>query len=770
VLESRAEASRSAESAVGQVQSSLHGASTRLEQLQATLLQLSAISTEKAEIERNKGTSCPNSSPGDGPRRKMRDEDAARFTFASDFVKARVTAVKGDMAALDTELAKILADDPAIIDAKSGTRNEFMRTLGRKLDLTVTGFNAFRTDPQLKQIRADLADRAGRTTLADTHGGTIACPDPQLQVALRGVVAAIDGLPSLEKPEIEAVEGSEATIEAFRRLTATFYGLLSFKLPPSADELRELQQKAVQSIENPSAVRSLGDQAAGLSKRDYIPLGVALFVDLCLLLVSIGRPMNRFVATRQRMIEAERGPVFPILSRFSEIHDHEEMRRTFDVFREVIFESGGTYYVAVPLNAPRGHPERERLRRDAQALANLCYALEGQGVLARPWKLAPSLVARRKLRRQGSKFIECYRDQQLAPLPRAWRALKSLFVTDRAQDEQPAFRIYAFKSGAWPELILGAVMGAASRIEAERRRNAPVTTVREEPTGRSRETDDFYADLAREQVRAAAEDVAAGIDLPGLDGTAASTHDRGHNGAFAYRPAERPSLDGSPRAPRRSTANGATAADLRPAGGELRPAAPKPNGHYRNQFGTYANQAQAEFANFDPDDDEDSEIRQATVVAEAANGNTGPVGGGCKPAEPPTEVIVVPFPSPRAVAAAQKAQDPLIERLTTALNGSDDMSVQPGPRIGVELWRETATFTVPVSQASLPAALAKLTGARLIAEEPVGAPELDATGTRPETIHLGGESPTETALIEDHSQPTENADFEPPLVLRRMVE
>jgi hypothetical protein len=52
--------------------------------------------------------------------------------------------------------------------------------------------------------------------------------------------------------------------------------------------------------------------------------------------------MNRFVATRQSMIEAERGPVFPILSRFSEIHNHEEMRRTFDVFREVIFESGGT--------------------------------------------------------------------------------------------------------------------------------------------------------------------------------------------------------------------------------------------------------------------------------------------------------------------------------------------------------------------------------------------------------------------------------------------
>ena len=184
----------------------------------------------------------------------------------------------------------------------------------------------------------------------------------------------------------------------------------------------------MQSIDNPAALHALSNEAVGLSKRDYIPLGVAVFVDLCLLLVSIGRPMNRFVATRQSMIEAERGPVFPILSRFSEIHNHEEMRRTFDVFREVIFESGGGYYVAVPLNAPRGHPQREQLRRDAQALANLCYALEGQGVLTRPWKIAPGLVARRKLTRQGSKFIECYRESHIAPMPRAGRALMAMFM------------------------------------------------------------------------------------------------------------------------------------------------------------------------------------------------------------------------------------------------------------------------------------------------------------------------------------------------------
>jgi hypothetical protein len=300
-----------------------------------------------------------------------------------------------------------------------------------------------------------------------------------------------------------------------------------------------------------------------------------------------------------------------------------------------------------------------------------------------------------------------------------------------------------------------------------------VTAPREEPS--SPETEDFYADLARDEPRTRSRNEPADIELPGLD-AAASTRDRGHNGAFAYRPTERPSLDTSVRPARRASANGAAAPDLRPAGGELRPAAllgaapPRANGHYRSQFGSYANQAQAEFASFDPLDDEGTEIAAETVVADAANGNTEPVDGERKPAEPSAEVIVVPFPTQRAANTALKAQDPLIERLTTALTAIEEPAPQPGPTIGVELRRETATFTVPVSQASLPAALAKLAGARLIADEPRSAPQLDGAVTAPETTHLGSESRAPPALIEDHSQQTESADFEPPLVLRRMVE
>jgi hypothetical protein len=330
-----------------------------------------------------------------------------------------------------------------------------MKALSRKLDMTVSGFNALRTDPQLKQLRADLTERAERTTFGDPKAGGFVCPDTQLSQALRGAARAIAELPVLEKPVIAAVEGSEATIEAFRRLTATFYGLLSFKMPPSADELRELQKRAIQQVEG-AAPPPDATEGGGLSKRDYVPLAIAIFVDICLLLVSIGRPMNRLHGLVPKMREAERGPVIEILARFNEIHRDQGIRENFELFRHVVFDVAGAYYVAVPLDAPQHlDPEtREALRVEAQLLANLFTSFEQDRIFKRTWTPFTAKV-QAKLRRQGSKFAE-----------------------------SDAFRIYRFRDGAWPEIILGAVMGAARRAEAaaERERIASSIRAAEEPS------------------------------------------------------------------------------------------------------------------------------------------------------------------------------------------------------------------------------------------------------------------------------------------------
>ena len=630
VLESRGESTRSAESAVSQVQNSLHAASTRLEQLNATLIQLSGVSTSKAELERTKGTSCPNSKPGDGPRRKMRDEDAARFQFASEFVNGRVTAVKADMTALNGDLAKIVSADASTFDPKTGTRNEFMRALGRKLDMTVTGFNAFRTDPQLRQIRTDLADRAEKTTFGESKTGAITCPDPQLQTALRGVVKAIDQLPELEKPQIAAVEGSEATIEAFRRLTTTFYGLLAFKLPPSADELRELQKKAVQSVEGgaASSIAAISAEQGGLSKRDYVPLAVALFVDLCLFLVSmVQQSAGRLDGLMPKMRAAERGPVIQILSRFNEIHRDREIRENFEIFRHVVFDMNGDYYVAVPLDAPpRLNPhEREALRVEAQLLANLFASFEKEKIFKRT--MLPTVASiQKRLKRQGSKFAG-----------------------------SEAFRVYRFADGAWSDIILGAVMGAARRAEATSR-----TTMRTVAPGTPGTLPDAGQHIPTAPPRG---------PLPGPAAHNTNTVPTSDRAASVMTAMRRPNV----RAPER---NASLSVDP----------------DHVSRFGPYADAYQPELH------------REPPPFARAPQGPRIPWPAPAS--HPEADVSLTPHVAAASVATAQ---DPVLDA------ANDTSTILPlqrpshpethGDRIDVTLSRETAKFTVPVNEAQLPRSL-----------------------------------------------------------------
>jgi hypothetical protein len=646
VLESRGESSRSAESAVSQVQNSLHAASTRLEQLSATLVQLTGVSTAKAELERTKGTSCPNSKPGDGPRRKMREEDAQRFSFASEFVNGRVGSVKTDMTALNGDLTKIVSADASTFDAKTGTRNEFMKALGRRLDLTVTGFNAFRTDPQLRQIRTDLADRAERTTFGDPKSGAVSCPDAQLQTALRGVVKAIDQLPELEKPQIAAVEGSEATIEAFRRLTTTFYGMLAFKMPPSADELRDLQKKAVQSVEGPAAqsisgtrANTLNSEQGGLSKRDYVPLAVALFVDLCLFLVSmVQQSASRLDRLMPKMQAAERGPVIQILSRFNDIHHDREIRENFEIFRHVVFDMNGDYYVAVPLDAPpKLNPqERENLRVEAQLLSNLFASFEKDKIFKRTMFPTNASIQKR-LKRQGSKFAGA-----------------------------EAFRVYKFTDGAWSDIILGAVMGAARRAEASGK-----------PAGRmSRPAAHMMGAMNGVSPQIPVQ-MPSQMPMPAAQPPLLPPRSSANQEPDVSRPRPVPPSMPAPQPQQASVMTAARRQQPQPFNrAAYRPVDPE----HQSRFGPYAETYQPQL--------------DAPAFATAPQGPRVPW-----PAPPPL---------PEADVMVRAANDtamilPLPRAALATMNASE--STGDAEKIDVTLSRETATFSMPASEAHLPQSL-----------------------------------------------------------------
>jgi hypothetical protein len=671
VLESRGESSRSAEAAVGQVQNALHAAVTRLEQLQSTLDSLNLLSTQKAELERTSGTSCPNSRPGDGPRRQLRDDDAARFKFSADFVKGRVGSVKSELAALNGDLAKVVSADQSTFDAATGTRNEFMRGLNRRLDMTVTGFNAFRSDPQLRQMRADLNDRADRTTFPDSKGGTFACPDSQLATALRGVVRAIDELPVVSKPKIAAVEGSEAVVEAFRRLGATFYGAVSFRLPPSPEELRELQKKAIQSVENSASLQarpSFSTDGAGLSRRDYIPLSIALFVDLCLLLVSIKRPVSPLDRLVPKMRDAEQGPVIQILSRFNEIHRDKEIRENFEVFRHVVFDFHGDYYAAVPLNTPyRPNPRNDRQRQgygvsdaeqllqEAHLLSNLFASFEKERIFTRV--LSPLLstgTIQKRLRRQGSKFANA-----------------------------EAFRVYRFRDGAWSEIILGAVMGAAKRVEAEKRRR--------------RVEDRIFSEMR---------------------GPTLHPHPPVH-GRMAGGPlgeTSRPATRGEPDDPQ--SLSPATDAMAGEAASRHHPQAAAPaNDRVRSATG-YASPAHAN-SNTEPPARPSSQPRPENVVIHPAMSRPVQQSGPERGAElSPMRPNVPPLTGTAAEASVEARDDAEPTRQATG------PATPAEPTVTVSATRESISYKLPMSEARLPMSLAG-SGRRAVVAENIVAADAD---------------------------------------------
>ena len=471
-LEAGAQTTQAAGTSVFEVERALQTGQSRLELLQSTLAALSTLSSQKAAAERASGGTCPNSRAGEGPRRRLRETDAQRFQFANELIAARAGAVKADIADIDSDLRRVLKKDPSTVDPETGTRTAFIESLDRKLGLVAARFNALRSDPQIRQIRDEFAARAKQATFTDERGGTFSCPDGQLQTALNGVVRSIDDLPELQKPELRSVEGSEAVIEAFRRLSNTAIGLaVHGKAPPSPERIRREQG----TPGRPGSLESaLTQNKAGLSDRDYIPLTIAIFVDVCILLVSVNRPFGPFFNLGRDLTRAKtRGPMQGVLETFYSVFQDEFRLRgegpspgeLIAPLQDVVFDYRGEYYAAVPLdfreenykqwaehraNAPSF--ESSRALERSRYLAAVFAILEGENLVrllgderkgrfrgAVPETLTEETV-RAKLDKQGSMYAQA-----------------------------DAFRIYQFRPGKWAGLLIETVGSAAAREDAERR-------------------------------------------------------------------------------------------------------------------------------------------------------------------------------------------------------------------------------------------------------------------------------------------------------------
>jgi hypothetical protein len=462
-LEAGSTTTRAAEVSLRPVQQTLQFGETRLEQMQSTFATLAQISSEKAERERTVGRTCAGSPPGDGPRRRLREGDAERFQFANQYISSRVSEVKTDIQAVNADVMKIQSKDPSTIDA-SGSRRAFIDSVNGRLGQVATRFNALRSDPQLLQLRDEFSARAARTRFDDGRGGNFVCPDPQLQTAINGVVRAINELPALEPPVLTTYEGSAAVIEAFSRLTNT--GISAWN-------------GMLDSIQNGFAATGLASPAPerpeitdGLTDRDYIPLIIAIFVDICILLVSINRPFGPFFELSRSMDQARRGSMNEYLATFYKVFEDQfdpaKSPTAADVIapiQDVVFDHKGNYYAAVPLDFREEDYKKWLEQRTGPQAAEQIFKATSDKPLEES-RYITSVFATL----EGSDLVELI-DAKDAGLDVGLIKGK-LDQQGSVYAQADAFRVYRFRKKAWSQILIQSVASSAAQSERNWRKQA----------------------------------------------------------------------------------------------------------------------------------------------------------------------------------------------------------------------------------------------------------------------------------------------------------
>lgn len=269
-IESRASAQRVAQEETERLSRTLNTAYGSLAASMEALDAVAQISEARAVTETNEGGTCGiGGVAGPGPRYRLRMNDAATMRALRDQISRQVggnlsaqrsqgtTTLLGAKAALDVQLLRLEQGAFAAMDHQGalGLLTDTQRALANTIDQ----YEAFRTGAAVTGAVTLLEDRVarGRGVMVDGQA-KFTCPDPALEVVMTQAAQTLAQLPPLPLTKLEVPIGADATVAAFGKLANT-------------------------------ALKPLLGEKAGpvLAGRDLVPLGVAVAVDLFILLLSV---------------------------------------------------------------------------------------------------------------------------------------------------------------------------------------------------------------------------------------------------------------------------------------------------------------------------------------------------------------------------------------------------------------------------------------------------------------------------------------------------
>lgn len=244
-------------------------------QLASTLNNLAEYSKRIAKKEKEHGGTCDaNSPPGDGPRKRLREQDAEtfkgflpHFEQQRDKIRETVTSVRAETENVD--LTRL---------------DEVKRTLNE----AVHEANGLKRDPQFEQLKAVLKRRieAGRRGFT-RDGETFTCEDQVLEA--QGLAIQNIDLPELKEVRfLDPADSKAILFLAFGRLMqlpALSLDWVPDLKPQDREEMVAARRRAIQQASQESEAQST---EAVLTQADALPLLLGCMVDLLIFISTVG--------------------------------------------------------------------------------------------------------------------------------------------------------------------------------------------------------------------------------------------------------------------------------------------------------------------------------------------------------------------------------------------------------------------------------------------------------------------------------------------------
>jgi hypothetical protein len=351
--------------------------------------------------EKKNGFTCDKVGKGDGPRQRLRADDALMAGGFEEFVKSNTLFVDPALESLKAKFSSVgHARDP---DAQ---QKEIV-DLNKEIKSMADRFNGFRTSKTLATYQQKAQARLDKKLFEDTppRPSFFRCPDSVLEIWLSSVLGAIQDLPTLNPASIKTVVGSRATLEAFSRLGNFLLDLtppvssILFRWGFTAPWLTKIRAPSADTLTASASPSVL--ESKGLQRDDLLPLGVAILVDFCL-----------FIATRtQHRIVVKGHPGAQNLA--YELRKLSSALDAESLFNDYVFTRTFGHYIFVPVGVGLGinsDPDRGQRRLD-RVMALAFAALDGPSVgLFKRMRFPGRFRPRRALLERGREYLGSHRE------------------------------------------------------------------------------------------------------------------------------------------------------------------------------------------------------------------------------------------------------------------------------------------------------------------------------------------------------------------------